>query len=64
VGEILMDAKGVARIYPGRARTRDVLLLVGAVLVAFGLMLASSKALRLYLDQTLDGLVEWIRSLA
>jgi hypothetical protein len=54
----------VARIYPGRARTRDVLLLVGAVLVAFGLMLASSKALRLYLDQTLDGLVEWIRSLA
>ena len=63
VGEILMDAKGVARIYPGRARARDVLLLVGAVLVAFGLMLAASPALRLYLDQTLHGLVDWIRSL-
>ena len=63
VGEILMDAKGVARIYPGRARPRDVLLLVGAVLVAFGLMLAASPALRLYLDQTLDGIVDWIRSL-
>jgi uncharacterized membrane-anchored protein len=63
VGEILMDAKGVARIYPGRARARDVFLLVGAVLVAFGLMLAASPALRLYLDQTLGGLVDWIRSL-
>ena len=63
VGEILMDAKGVARIYPGRARARDILLLVGAVLVAFGLMLAASPALRLYLDQTLDRLVDWIGSL-
>jgi uncharacterized membrane-anchored protein len=63
VGEILMDAKGVARIYPSRARPRDVMLLVGAVLAAFGLMLAASPALRLYLDQTLDGIIDWIRSL-
>jgi uncharacterized membrane-anchored protein len=63
VGEILMDAKGVARIYPGRAKPRDILLLVGAVLVAFGLMLAASPALLLYLRQTLDGIVDWIRSL-
>jgi uncharacterized membrane-anchored protein len=63
VGEILMDAKGVARLYPSRARTRDLLLLVGAVIVAIGLMLAASPALRLYLDQTLDGIVEWIRSI-
>jgi uncharacterized membrane-anchored protein len=63
VGEILMDAKGVARLYPSRARTRDVVLLVGAVLAAFGLMLAASPALRLYLVQTLDGLVEWVRSI-
>ena len=60
VGEILMDAKGVARLYPSRARTRDVLLLAGAVLVTFGLMLAASPSLRLYLDQTV---VDWIRSL-
>ncbi|HUF58219.1 MAG TPA: putative cytokinetic ring protein SteA [Actinomycetota bacterium] len=64
VGEILMDAKGVARLYPRRARARDVALLVGAVLVAFGLMLAASPALRLYLVQTLDGFVEWVRSIA
>ena len=63
VGEILMDAKGVARLYPSRARSRDVVLLVGAVLVAFGLMLAASPALRLYLVQTLDRLVEWVRSI-
>lgn len=63
VGEILMDAKGVARLYPSRARTRDVVLLVGAVLAAFGLMLAASPALRLYLVQTIDGLVEWVRSI-
>jgi uncharacterized membrane-anchored protein len=63
VGEILMDAKGVARLYPSRARTRDVLLLVGAVLVTFGLMLAASEPLRLYIDQTLDNVVDWIRSL-
>ena len=64
VGEILMDAKGVARLYPSRARPRDIALLVGAVLVAFGLMLAASPALRLYLVQTLDGFVEWVRSIA
>ena len=63
VGEILMDAKGVARLYPSRARGRDVVLLVGAVLAVLGLMLAVSPALRLYLDQTLDGLVEWVRSI-
>jgi uncharacterized membrane-anchored protein len=63
VGEILMDAKGVARLYPRRARPRDIVLLVGSVLVVLGLMLAASPALRLYLDQTLDGLVEWVRSI-
>ena len=63
VGEILIDAKGVARLYPSRARGRDVALLVGAVLVAIGLMVAASEALQLYLDQTLDGVVEWFRSL-
>jgi uncharacterized membrane-anchored protein len=63
VGEILMDAKGVARLYPSRARGRDVVLLVGAVLAVLGIMLAASPALRLYLEQTLDGVVEWVRSI-
>jgi uncharacterized membrane-anchored protein len=63
VGEILMDAKGVARLYPNRARGRDVAVLVVAVVAALGLMLAASPALRLYLDQTIDGVVEWVRSI-
>jgi uncharacterized membrane-anchored protein len=63
VGEILMDAKGVARLYPARARSRDVALLLVAVLAALGLMVAASPALRLYLEQTLDGIVEWVRSI-
>jgi uncharacterized membrane-anchored protein len=63
VGEILMDAKGVARLYPSRARFWDLVLLVGAVLVVFGLMYASSPALRLYVDQTLDDLFAWLGSL-
>jgi uncharacterized membrane-anchored protein len=63
VGEILVDAKGVARLYPSRARVRDLLLLVGAVLIAFGLMYAASPGLRLYVDQTLDDLFAWLGSL-
>ncbi len=62
VGEILVDAKGVARLYPSRARLRDLLLLVGAVLIAFGLMYAASPGLRLYVDQTLDDLFAWLGS--
>jgi uncharacterized membrane-anchored protein len=62
VGEILVDAKGVARLYPSRARVRDLLLLVGAVLVTFGLMYAASPGLRLYVDQTLDDLFAWLGS--
>jgi uncharacterized membrane-anchored protein len=63
VGEILMDAKGVARLYPSRARTMDLLLLAGAMLLAFGLMYVASPGLRLYVDQTLDDLFAWAGSL-
>lgn len=63
VGEILMDAKGVARLYPSRARTRDFLLLAGAMLIAFGLMYVASPGLRLYVDQTLDDFFAWVGSL-
>jgi uncharacterized membrane-anchored protein len=63
VGEILMDAKGVARLYPSRARTGDFLLLAGAVLIAFGLMYVASPGLRLYVDQTLDDFFAWVGSL-
>lgn len=63
VGEILMDAKGVARLYPSRARIRDVLFLVGAVLITFGLVLVASPGLRLYVDQTLDDFVDLLQGI-
>ena len=63
VGEILMDAKGVARLYPTRARPWDVVVLVGSVVVTLALMVLASPALRLYLDQALDGVLDWARSL-
>jgi uncharacterized membrane-anchored protein len=63
VGEILIDAKGVARLYPSRARMRDLLLLAGALLLAFGMMYVASRGLRLYVDQTLDDFFAWLGSL-
>jgi uncharacterized membrane-anchored protein len=63
VGEILVDAKGVARLYPSRARVRDVAILVGAVLITFGLMLVASPGLRLYVDQTLDDFVDLLQEI-
>jgi uncharacterized membrane-anchored protein len=47
VGEILVDAKGVSRMYKGRIRGRDALLLVGAALLAFVVVIAVSPPLRL-----------------
>ena len=58
-----MDAKGVARLYPSRARVWDVVILVGAVLITFGLMLVASRGLRLYVDQTLDDFVDLLQAI-
>ena len=58
VGEILMDAKGVSRVYGGRTfRARDALLLVGSALFTMLVVVLISPPLRLYFDQ----LVEQIR---
>ena len=62
VGEILVDAKGVARRM-SRARVWDVVILVGAVLITFGLMLVASRGLRLYVDQTLDDFVDLLQAI-
>jgi uncharacterized membrane-anchored protein len=60
VGEILVDAKGVSRIYGGRAfRKRDALLLVGSALFAMFVVVWFSPPLRLYWDL----LVEQVRQL-
>ena len=47
VGEILVDAKGVSRLYRGALRGRDALLLVAAALVAVVVVVAVSPPLRL-----------------
>jgi uncharacterized membrane-anchored protein len=49
VGEILVDAKGVSRMYRGRVRGRDAALLVVAVLFAMAVVVAVSPPLRLLL---------------
>jgi uncharacterized membrane-anchored protein len=48
VGEILMDAKGVSRLYSGRVRGRDVVLLVSAALFAMVVMASISQPFRLF----------------
>lgn len=60
VGEILVDAKGVSRIYGGKVfRKRDALLLVGSAVFAMLAVVWISPPLRLYLDQ----LIEQVRQL-
>ncbi|HEX6230438.1 MAG TPA: putative cytokinetic ring protein SteA [Actinomycetota bacterium] len=60
VGEILMDAKGVSRVYSPRIRTRDGLLLVGAAIAAIAAVLAISPPLRLYVIQLFEQLRQWV----
>jgi len=48
VGEILMDAKGVSRLYAGRVRGRDMTLLIGGALVAMAIAAAASSSFRLF----------------
>jgi uncharacterized membrane-anchored protein len=54
VGEILVDAKGVSRMYRGSIRARDMALLVGAALFSMVAMVAVSQPLRLFLRQLLE----------
>jgi uncharacterized membrane-anchored protein len=59
VGPILIDAKGVSRLYRGRVRRRDMLMLVGAALLTMAIVVALSKPLRLEISaifQQLDNL--------
>jgi uncharacterized membrane-anchored protein len=54
VGEILVDAKGVSRMYRGRVRGRDMALLVGAALFSMIAVVAVSEPLQLFLRQLLE----------
>jgi uncharacterized membrane-anchored protein len=59
VGEILVDAKGVSRMYRGSIRGREVALLIGAALFAMVAVTAVSEPLQLFFKQ----LVELVRQL-
>jgi uncharacterized membrane-anchored protein len=60
VGEILMDAKGVSRVYSPRIRTRDSLLLVAAAIAAMVAVVVVSPPLRLYVIQLFEQLRQWV----
>jgi uncharacterized membrane-anchored protein len=60
VGEILMDAKGVSRVYSPRIRTRDSLLLIGAAIAAMAAVVVISPPLRLYVTQLFEQFRQWI----
>ncbi|MEA2507592.1 MAG: hypothetical protein QOH48_2210 [Actinomycetota bacterium] len=47
VGPILVDAKGVGRLYRGRVRSMDLLMLIGAAIVAMTVVVAMSPVMRL-----------------
>ncbi len=61
VGEILMDAKGVSRLYPNDSRRFETLLLIGAALVAVTIIVLVSPALRLYVSQNIHSFLDWVR---
>ncbi|HET6616245.1 MAG TPA: putative cytokinetic ring protein SteA [Gemmatimonadota bacterium] len=60
VGEILMDAKGVSRVYSPRIRTRDSVLLVAAAIAAMAAVVAVSPQLRLYVLQLFEQIKKWV----
>jgi uncharacterized membrane-anchored protein len=50
LGPMLVDAKGVSRLYQGRIRRRDLVLLVGSAAAAMVVMVAASHSLQVFLD--------------
>ena len=50
VGPILVDAKGVSRLYKTRVRRRDLLMLIAAALITMAIVIAVSEPFRLYIE--------------
>lgn len=50
VGPILVDAKGVSRLYRTRVRRKDLVMLVGAALLAMAIVISLSEPLRVELQ--------------
>jgi len=61
VGEILVDAKGVSRIYGNsRLRARDTFLLIGSALLTMLIVVAAiSPSVRLFFDLAFEHVREW-----
>ena len=60
VGEILMDAKGVSRIYAPKVGTGNALLLVGGAIAAMAVVITFSPPLRLYVIQLFEQFRQWL----
>lgn len=60
VGEILVDAKGVSRMYRGRIRGRDAALLVGAAMFAIAVVVAVSPPLRLLVKLLYESIRQFV----
>jgi uncharacterized membrane-anchored protein len=50
LGPVLVDAKGVSRLYQGKIRRRDLVFLVGSAIAAMVAMVAASHSLQVFLD--------------
>jgi uncharacterized membrane-anchored protein len=60
VGEILMDAKGVSRVYAPKSQPRDLWLLIGAAAVAMIAMVIAAPPLRLYVINLFEQFRQWV----
>ncbi len=54
VGEILVDAKGVSRMYRERVRARDIALLLASAVVAIFVVAIASEPFRLFMSQLVE----------
>jgi uncharacterized membrane-anchored protein len=66
LGPVLVDAKGVNRLYEGRARRSDLLLVIGSALVAMVVLYLVSNSwsvygdgFRLWFDSQVDRIASW-----
>ena len=59
VGSILVDAKGVGRLYHGRVRRGDLMLLVVAALITMAIVVGISDPLRLKLVELWNEFQDW-----
>ena len=60
VGEILVDAKGVSRLYRARIRARDTVLLVFAALFSMSVVVAISPPLRLFVKLVWESIRQFV----